>query len=561
MTARASPSDLRFAARSLRAALANPDIRSIEASWTLGVGADWAQLVIALLVAYEAGGPVAAGLVTLARMIPAALVNVLVDIGTLARPERALVGISLVRAISAVVMAAAALANLPIVLFVAVGAGAAVSALARPTTLAVLPTVATSPTELVSANTAGALGESLGTFAGPLVAGLVLAAWGAGPAAAIAGAVSLLAAVVVTGVRVADAARPPHHDRPRGVPIIGGTREMIARPPAAAVMLSFVAQTGVRGILTTFLAILAIDVLAMGQSGIGILGAALGLGGVLGALAALPIGHRRGLAGAFALALVAWGVPIVVIGIVPVPAVALIALGVVGVGNTLLDVSGFTLLQRGTSNRARAAVFAVLEVTTAISASIGGLLAGGLVTGLGVQGALVATGLILPVVALLGWRWVRRLDHEGVVPEAQAALLRGIPLFATLPLSAVERVASGMCPVAFAPGQHLTVEGEPGEGYLVIVTGSAVVTVRDEEIGRLGPGDGLGEIALLHEVARTATVTAVSQVDAYEIDRATFLAAVTGHDPSAAAAAAIVEARLAGGSAAVAVAAREKAGR
>ena len=106
------------------------------------------------------------------------------------------------------------------------------------------------------------------------------------------------------------------------------------------VMTSFLAQTVVRGALTTFLAVLAIEVLGMGDGGVGVLGAAIGLGGIVGALGALALGTDRRLAVVFALALFLWGAPIAVIGFVPVTAVAIGALAVVGIANALLDVSG-----------------------------------------------------------------------------------------------------------------------------------------------------------------------------------------------------------------------------
>ncbi len=162
------------------------------------------------------------------------------------------------------------------------------------------------------------------------------------------------------------------------------------------------------------------------------------------------------------IALVAWGAPIAVIGFVPVTLVAILALGTVGVANALLDVSGLTLLQRGTSNAARSAVFAVLEVAASAGVSIGGVLASLLIEVLGIERSLVLVGLSLPVVAVVGWPLVRRLDTEGVMPERQASLLRGLPLFAALPLAALERVATGMHEVRFAPGERTDDPGRRG---------------------------------------------------------------------------------------------------
>jgi MFS family permease len=542
--ARGPGSPLGVASRSLLGVLRNRDIRSLELAWTLGVAADWALLVVALLVAYNAGGPVLVGLVSLTRMVPATIVNLLVDTSAFARPERALIGANLVRGAGAALVALASTADATVLVFAAVAVAAAAGALVRPTVLTLLPAVATTPAELVSANTAGALGESAGTFAGPLLAGLVVARAGAPPAAVVAAILCLGAAAIAFAVRVPDASRMPRRERRRSVPIVEGLRELAARRPAGMVMISFLAQTTVRGALTTFIAILAIEVLGMGDAGVGVLGAAIGLGGIAGALAALAVGSERRLASVFAVALVAWGAPIAVIGFVPLAAVAILALAIVGLANALLDVSGLTLLQRGTSNRGRSAVFAVLEVAASAGVSVGGVLASILAAVLGIERALVLTGLSLPLIAVVGWPLVRRLDAEGVVPERQASLLRRIPLFAMLPLAALERVATAMREVRFVPGERLMTQGEEGDTFIVIEDGAVEVSMDGRPHHVEGPGSGIGEIALLRAIPRTATVTALRPVDAWAIDCETFVDAVSGHEGARAAAQAVVESRL-----------------
>ena len=538
------PSPMRIAARSLASVLRNPAIRSLELSWTIGVGVDWALLVVSLVVAYGAGGAFLVGLVSLIRMLPAMAVNVLVDTSAQERPERSLVVVNLVRAAGAAAIAAAVVAGQPGIAFAALAVASAAGALVRPTTLALLPSVAVRPEELVSANTAGALGESVGTFLGPLFAGIVIARAGPASAAALAAAAGVIGAVVVVGVHVAPAARVARGDRVGGLPLVAGIRELVRRRPAGVVMSSFGVQVLVRGALTTFIAVLAIDTLDMGDAGIGVLGAALGAGGIVGAALAVGLGSTGGLAGMFAVALIAWGAPILLIGIAPSPTLAIVALGVVGIGNALLDVSGLTLLQRGTSNAARGAVFAVVEVVAGLGVSIGAIVASGLVASIGIQTALIVTGMLLPVVAIAGRPWVARLDHEGVIPDRQARLLRGIPLFAPLPLAALERVAGGMREVHFETGDRLMTQGDAGDAYVVLEHGTVQVIIDGQPTHRQGPGDGIGEIALLHEVPRTATVTALEAVDAFEIDCETFVAAVTGHEGSRAAAREVVQSRL-----------------
>jgi MFS family permease len=539
------------ATASLVAVARNRDIRNLEIAWTVGIAVDWALLVVALLVAYEAGGPALVGLVALIRMVPAILVNLSFDTGRLARPERALVAVSLVRGAAAAVMVVAVVADVPFAALGALAVAAAAGALVRPTLMALLPAVATTPDELVASNVATALGEGLGTFAGPLVAGVVVARSGPASIAGLAAAACVVVAVAVLRVHVTAAARPPRAERPAGPAVVAGARQLRRRPAVAAVMGSFFAQVTVRGALTTYLAVLAIDTLAMGESGVGLLGAAMGVGGLAGASLALAFGARRGFAGIHVLALVLWGVPLAVIGLVPLPVVALGALAVTGVGNALLDVAGFTLLQRGIPNAARSVVFSFFEVGLGVFVSVGGVLGAVLVARLGIEAALVATGLLLPLAALVAWPSARRLDADARVTEDRAALLRAIPLFRPLPITALERLAGGMRRASYAAGSAVMTEGEPGDVYAVIDRGRVEVTAAGRTLGIEGPGEGFGEIALLRASPRTATVTALVPVDAWLIDCSTFLEAVAGHPASSVAASAVVGERLGRGAARV----------
>jgi MFS family permease len=519
-------------------------IRNLELAWTLGIGADWAILVVALLVAYDTGGPVLVGLVPLLRMGPATAVNVLLDPGRFPRPERVLFAVNITRVFACALIVAAITAGLTPLVFLGVAVEAAATALVRPTMMALLPAVARTPDELVSSNVANALGEAAGTFVGPLVAGLAIARSGPAPAAGIAAAVFLIAAIAVLRVQVSEAARPAQGERPRGIPIREGLRVLADHRQAFVVTGSLWAQVMVRGALTAYLAILSVEVLGTGEAGVGLLGAAMGLGGLVGAFVALALGARRGLAPLHFAALCLWGLPIAVIGILAVPVVALLALGVVGVGNALVDVAGFTLLQRGIPNRSRMTVFSVFEVGIGLFISLGGILGSLLVGRLGIQGALVVTGLVLPVAAILSWRSARGLDTAALAFTERAALLRRISLFRPLPLAALERLAAGMQPVHFDRGQHLMTEGEWGHEYVIIATGQAEVTAGGRVVNTLGPGEGAGEIGLLRSSPRTATVEAAAPIDGWSIECPTFLAVVTGQDESLTEAWAIVDERI-----------------
>jgi MFS family permease len=207
-------------------------------------------------------------------------------------------------------------------------------------------------------------------------------------------------------------------------------------------------------------------------------------------------------------------------------------MAVIGLANATYDTALYTIFQRGSTNDERAPVMSVLEAVIGLGTVSGSLLAPVLLT-FGNREALVAGGAILPILAaVIYWR-IGHAERVIVVNEDLVDLLRRVPEFAELPMTAIERLAAGLVPVTAPAGTVLMTQGEPGDRFVVIATGEIDVIVDGRPIHRLGPGAGVGEIALLRRSLRTATVRAVTDVTAYSVDATTFLAAVAG--PAAAA--------------------------
>ena len=536
------------AAHAVQEVLRNRSIRRIVVAWATGTAADWALLVVLLIVAYDAGGALAAGILGAVRVIPgivaAPFATTLVE---RFHGDRVLTVINLVRSAGALATALVVAADMPVeVTYVLAAVVAGSGSLVRPIQAALLPAFARTPSELVAANVSTSMGEGLGTFAGPLVAGLLVAATGSVTATLVVAGAFAAAAAAVTGIRfenAADARGGVGSDTIARVRLAEAPRVLRRYPGAAVLLGDFVAQIFVRGLLITFIVVASIELLDMGETGVGLLNASLGLGGLVGAVGALRLGGGRQLGTVCAIALACWGVPLIFIGAWPYAAVALLALFVTGVSNAVLDISGFTLVQRSVSNEDRMLVFGVLEGLLGVGLLLGSLLAPALIGAFGIRGAFVAGGAILPILAVLSWRSIQATARRSSLAEQHIALLRSNPLFAPLPLTALDRLAEQLVPLSFDPGDVVMQKGEPGESYLLIAEGEVEVTDDGRLLRTCGAGDGVGEIALLEQVPRTATVTACSPVRAYAIDAGSFLAAVAG--PSAAAmAAAVVASRL-----------------
>ena len=523
--------------RSLRDAMANDGIRRIEAFWTLGIAADAGLLVILLVEVYAREGVVAAGVLGAVRMVPGVLSGMLSGgVLTRFRAERVLFVLGLVRTLVAVACAIEiALGGSTILLYALAAVSAAAAAPSRPVSATLFPAVARSPHELVAANMAWSTGEGLGSMVGPFVVGLFIAA-GRPELGAAAMAVAFLAGAIFIGrLRFEHAADATGGGAAGtgGLRLMDGIRTMRRRPVVGWTLLSVFAQILTRGLLAPLTVVAAIELLSMGEPGVGLLNAALGLGGLLGAVFAVSLTRTDRLIRTESAALSWWGLPIAVIGLLPFPGVALAAMIVIGVANAVFDVAIFTLIQRGTSNDERAPIFALLEGLVGAGLVIGSLLAPVLLAAFGIRGALAISGAVLPIIALIVYGRIGRADRISVVDEGTLQLLRAVKVFEELPLTAFERLAGALEPLEFKAGDTIMREGDQGDRFVVIDTGEVEVTADGRPMSRLGHGAGVGEIALLRRSPRTATVTALTPVRAYGIACHAFVAAVSG--PAAAA--------------------------
>lgn len=530
----------------IRAVLRNGAIGRLQIGWLAANATTYAFLVVTLVVAYDAGGAGAVGLLGVVRAVPPTLLAPLAGVPA-ARwpPGRVLVAVNLARSIAVAMTGAVLALDGPLaVVFLLVAIEGGFGGLTRPLHMSVLPWVARTPGELVAANIASSAAEGLGTLFGPAIAGLALALGGPTEAAAATAGLMVLAVLAVASVRVPTIRTSAASGQWR-VALLSGARTAVRTPAVRWTLLDAWLQTAVRGMLNVLLVVAAIDQLAMGGSGVGTLNAAIGAGGFVGALLALSLTGRTAFSSTAMLALALWGLPIAAIAITTEPVLAIAMLAIVGVSNAIFDVSLFTLLQRGTPNEGRAGVLGLLDSGAAASAAVGGVLASVLVGTLGVQAGLVVAGASLPLAAAISLPFLRRAEARGIRHGEESQLLAADPLLGLLSLSVLEELAAVLEPVTYEPGESLIHEGESGDRYVIVATGEVEVSRQGNVLRRLGRGSGVGEISLLRDVPRTASVRALGSVTGYALGRDAFLAALTGHSPARAAADSIADAHLA----------------
>ena len=355
----------------------NPGLRRAQLAWGGFHVAEWASLVALSVVAYEANGTAAVGLVLFARMVPSAFVAPFVAaVGDRYRREGMLLVVHAVRALACAGAAAALVADSDALVVYLLAVLAAVPLAAhRPCHLALAPLLARTARELAASNVAALTFESAAVLLGPALAALLLAVSSPAAVFAACAAASFLSLVAIAGVRTPDLAEVPGERAGVMEELRGGARALVRNEPVRLVVALFGAQALVRGTLGVMVVVVAIDLLGIGESGVGVLTAAFGVGGILGALAGISLVGRGRLGRPFQLSLAGWGLPLVVIGMWPESAVALTCLALSGLANSLLDVSGFTSMQEHLEDQVIGRVFGLFELVVIVAVGIGSLVA------------------------------------------------------------------------------------------------------------------------------------------------------------------------------------------
>jgi MFS family permease len=532
------------AVSALGAVMGNTNLRRVELAWGASIAAEWAHFVALGIFAYDAGGTAAVGIAGLVRMLPAALIAPLASgLGDRFRRERFLLAIALVGSAALAGSGAAFIyGRNQVVIYLLAGVVGITSTLFRPALQAILPSLARTPEELIASNGASSTIESLGMLAGPLLAGVLVSLADPGlvflvSAAALLVAAGLLARVRPEGrIQLTAAGRG---DDAREL-LLGGFRAVNHPKPRLIVGLFF-AQTFVRGCLNVLIVVFVFRVLDTGDGTVGYLLAAIGAGGLVGAFGAMTLEGRR-LAVPLGVALVFWGLPIALVAPRPYLPAAVLLLAVVGAANSVEDVAGFTLLQRIVPDELLTRALGVTWGIAMGGLALGSITAPAIVAALGPRVAFALVGSILPLLTLISWRWLVRIDREIAAPTAELALVGAVPLFAPLSVAAKEHLAAKLTRVDVAPGEVVVRAGESGDRFYVVADGELEITNGVQR--KAAAGDFFGEIALLRDVPRTATVKAIAPSHLYALDRDDFLAAVTGHSAVHAAGEAVVEERL-----------------
>ena len=408
---------------------------------------------------------------------------------------------------------------------------AAVAAPYRPAQARLMPTLAREPAD-ISAGAAGvSMVKTLGQAAGAFLGGVGAAVFApdsvmAGAAVVMAGAAALTVGLdrrTAVGGRVRGALKAG----------IAAFPDVLSHQEAAPLVIASGLRTLVRGLWTALVVIVALRLFGLGASGVGVLNGAAGLGAVIALPITASLIGRRGLAGPCAIAFIAIGVTLIVVGSLPGGVLVVAVVCAWGLSMAIADATSLALLHRLLDAPTVSRTVGVMESLKLGSEGLGALLAPALVGLFGIRPALILAGVPLPLTIVASLPRLHKADRAAAGRGLIVSLLHGVGVLRTLDMASLEDVAARARRLEVPAGAEVIRYGEPGDDFYVIADGEAEVLLMGFRVARLTPGAGFGERALLRSTTRAATVRALTPLTLYAVDRISFLCATTGQTPEA----------------------------
>ena len=539
-----------------RAAFANPVLRRVGLAYALFGTAEFGLWLVLLVYAYGHGGPTASMVMALVQLIPCIVLAPF--IGSFAdrrRPSRVLSSGYGIQAATLTAVAVAVVTHAPTAVVYGLAPLTALGfTVTRPAQAALLPAIVRTPDELTAANVMTGWTEGASSLAGPALAGALMAWHGPGlavSATAVMSGASLLLVATVVGPAAAVAGPDGGPDPAVGAGAIGsGVRSNVCaalgNPELRVLLILHAFYFVLIGSLDLLCVILAVSILHLGPGGAGYLNAALGGGALLAGLVTAFLVGRPHLSTTLLYSLLVAVAALALLGAFPGVAAAFVLIATVGLAGAVFDITGRTLLQRAAPPEAIAGSFSILEALTDLGLALGTVLVRLAIGVGGLRAALFAPAVVAVLLIVGLWRHLRRIDAAATVPQVEIQLLRSIPIFAALAPPSLEGVARELVPLEVTAGTVVIAEGDRGDRYYAVADGRLTVTRRGREVGALVRGEGFGEIVLVRDVPRQASVTAVTDAYLFALDKTSFVQTITGHAAVASAVHHVVADHLAG---------------
>jgi CRP-like cAMP-binding protein len=510
----------------------NAALRPLVAGRVLASVAEWMWYTVATVYAFTLAGVGAVGALGVAAVFPAAVLSPAMGYVIDRFPrERVLAAMLALRfvALTVAAVSAAFFPSVAILVAVAVAEGVA-SVFVRPTTAALLPSVTRRPQDLVRAHAALGFADNVGILVGPVGGGLMLA--GTTPYIAFATSAVLALGSFVTAIRVrVDAAdlvqlNPAASLRHALTEATRGARDVAGRDVRAIALVTAL-TFAVSGASEVFVVVLAIDELRWGEAGTGLLMACIAGGGLVAGVVLGVIGQRR-LGPWFVGAGLAMSIALALIGAAPIAVVAIPACIAFGAGCMLVETASLVQVQSLVPSSAGGRVLGTIEGLGYLAIAAGVWATTQMIERWSMRTSLLGLAAVT-MAGTIGLAWaLLRADTRVAQSRERIGALDGIALFAPLPNALRERIAAQIEIVDVAADDVIIYQGEYGDSFYVVEAGRLEAFVNGRQVGSLGQNDFFGELALLADTPRTATVRAATECRLWVLPRRAFLTVLTG---------------------------------
>ena len=511
-----------------RAALSHPDYRRLALANIVSQGGDWLYNVSYLVFIYQqTHAPGWLALASGLRLIPYVAFGSIA--GTFADrfdKKRVMIAADAFRFCCMLGLAAdAAFLGSPLVAILLAFSNNVASSVFGPAAAALTPRLV-GEEDLAAANAVNSTIEASALVVGPAVGSVLLFLGSAAAGFALnAGTFAFSAFVLLT---IKAHVPPVKVKSEHGVlhQWVDGLKALKESPTAVALLNFEFGVSFLYGCSTVFFILVAKENLGAGPNGFGYLMAAMGLGGVIASpLAARLLGQRHQIL-ILAVGPIGAGAGVVAMAFTHSLPLALVCTFLLGAGNNLVDVIALTLLQRAAPPRMVGRIFGVAFTAFLVSILLGTAIMPPLVHWLGLQWAVVVPGAGVALLTLISLPATinveRRLEARRQELAPLADMLQGLRIFEGAVRSSVEMIAASMHAVSVPTGSRVIDQGAKADYFYVVQSGGLEVTRRDADgpervVGHLAAGDYFGEIGLLQEGIRTASVIATEPTDLYRV--------------------------------------------
>jgi predicted MFS family arabinose efflux permease len=532
---------------SLRSVFGNRDLRRLQLAFAGSLIGNWAYSTAVAVWAYGVGGPKAVGIFAAVRLGLMALATPFVS--TFAdrySRKRVMMASDLYCAVLVVLATVCLYAGTPAWPIFGLAALTSFGGSSfRAAQGAITPQLARTTDELTASNGTASTLESLAIFVGPAIGAGLLSVADVELVFLFNAASFLLSMLMVSGIRVrakagggagsgatetvGQALEEAAEEAESFLSETSAGFRTIARDQDLLITIVLgCAQTVVAGATTVFPLVMAVAILHTGAKGVGLLDSASGLAAIFGGVVAIARASRHKLGQDLTTGVLLWSLPLLLVTIWPSPVAAFAVMLFLGFANPLVDVNVFTVIQRLTPDAVLGRVFGAFETCLIATMALGSAITPLMLHWWGLRPTMAVLGVAIGVVALVGLPRLRQMDRQLEAP-AGLPLLQAISMFAPLSPVTLDTLARGLVRVPVAAGEVVVREGDESDRFYVIESGTVRVTAADGHLLREeGPGDHFGEIGLLRDVPRTATITAIGDIVLLALSREEFLEAVTG---------------------------------